>query len=107
MKQGLEHFPGSVYRLDPYHLRRALVEGLGRGHAAYPEVCAGIATSDWPRVEAALQAGLQRGREEQRDDIRRLGGYLRTNWEGIVQSEEAQNLGEPLKGRCSTTWRGA
>ena len=93
VKQGLEHFPGSVYRLDPYHLRRALVEALGRGHAVYPEVCAGIATGDWARVEAALQGALQQGKKEKRDDIRRLGGYLRNNWEGIVESQEAQNLG--------------
>ena len=93
VKQGLEHFPGSVYRLDPYHLRRALVEALGRDHASYPEVCAGIATSDWPRVEAALRGALQQGKKEKQDNIRRLVGYLRSNWEGIVESQEAQNLG--------------
>ncbi len=93
VKQGLEHFPGSVYRLDPYHLRRALCQGLRREHEAYEQVCAGIATSDWARVEAALQRAQKQGKKAQRDDVRKLGRYLRNNWEGIVHSEEAQNLG--------------
>lgn len=30
LKQGCQYFPGSTHRLDPYHLRRALVRGLVR-----------------------------------------------------------------------------
>lgn len=40
--KGLEHFPGAVYRLDPYHLNRALREGLGHSSSFYAWVCEAI-----------------------------------------------------------------
>lgn len=38
LKEGVEMLPHAVYRLDRYHLRRALVEGLGGDSQGYERV---------------------------------------------------------------------
>lgn len=49
-KQGLGMLPGSKHRLNPYHLRRA----LRPEDEVYREVCVGLASGEWERVEKAL-----------------------------------------------------
>lgn len=38
IKAGCEYFPGAVYHLDPYHLHKALLEGLRHDDDAYEDV---------------------------------------------------------------------
>jgi len=91
VKEGCAYFPGAQYRLDPFHLRRNLVESLRHDEKAYREVCAALATSDWEGVEQALKAAEHRSRGAQRQRVVQLRRYLRTNWEGI------RELGVPVR----------
>lgn len=93
VKQGLEYFPGAVYRLDPYHLRRTLRKELGANHETYQEVCQAIASGEWSAVDRVLCAVERTSRGKQRERVRGLRRYLANNWEGIRSSEEAQTLG--------------
>jgi len=93
VKLGCEYFPRATYRLDPYHLRRALLEGLGHDEAAYKAVCAALAAEDWAEAEKALAAAERVNKGAQRRRIVKLRRYLQGNWEGICQSEAAERLG--------------
>ncbi|HBT20567.1 MAG TPA: hypothetical protein DEA47_04285 [Peptococcaceae bacterium] len=59
VKLGCEYFPRATYRLAPYHLRQALLEGLGHDEAAYKAVCAALAAEEWAEAEKALVAAEQ------------------------------------------------
>jgi hypothetical protein len=93
LKAGCEYFPGALYRLDPYHLLRALLEGLAHDAGAYERVVEAIAAGDWGAVERALGEAERRSRGEYRRRVRALWGYLRENWEGICSSGEGKRLG--------------
>ncbi|PZN07168.1 MAG: ISLre2 family transposase [Bacillota bacterium] len=93
VKQGLQYFPRACYRLDPFHLRRALREALSPTEEAYGRVCRAIEAGDWAGVEAALAQALRGRRGAGRQRVLRLRGYLRENWDGIVASGEAPRLG--------------
>ena len=93
VKLGCEYFPRATYRLDPYHLRRALLEGLGHDEAVYTAVCAALAAEDWAEVEKTLVAAERASKGAQRRRIVKLRRYLQGNWEGICQSEVAERLG--------------
>ena len=93
LKQGMEVFPNAVYRLDRYHLRRALVEGLGGDSQGYAQVSQAIAAGKWDDVERGLREAFKRARKAQQKRIRALERYLKNNWEGIVQLPEAWRLG--------------
>ena len=93
LKQGLEVFPHAVYRLDRYHLRRALVEGLGGDSQGYQQVGQAIAKGAWEDVQKGLREAFQRAGKAQRKRIRALERYLENHWEGIVQLPEAWRLG--------------
>jgi len=93
LKAGCEYFPGALYRLDPYHLRRALVEGLAHDADAYVRVSEAVAAGDWSAVERALGEAERGSRGECRRKVRALWGYLRENWEGICSSGVGERLG--------------
>lgn len=94
LKQGLEYFPGAVYRLDPFHLRRALREGLGHDARGYADVCEALANGDpWEEVARHLGDSLKRSRGQARERVRTLTGYLGSNWDGIRKNPDAQRLG--------------
>lgn len=92
-KQGLGMLPGSKHRLDPYHLRKALLWALRPEDEGYREVCAGLASGEWERVEKALSTAARSSRGERKRRVRQLRGYLRSNWDGIVSSGAAAHLG--------------
>lgn len=93
VKQGAEHLPRSTYRLDAYHLRRALRQGLGHHSEGYRQVCEAISSGQWAEVEAALLRAERRSQGRRREKVRALRQYLEANWEGIRTSEEAERLG--------------
>jgi hypothetical protein len=92
-KQGLEVLPGSRHRLDPFHLRRALLQALRPEDGSYREVCAGLESGDWERVDETLKVVERRSRGKYKERVRQLRVYLRNNWDGIVSSGVAANLG--------------
>lgn len=93
IKQGCAFFPGARYRLDRYHLRKALLEGLAHDEDGYRAVTAALARDDREGVQQALGQAQKRHRGASRKRIRRLEGYLLDNWEGIQGSGEAHHLG--------------
>ncbi len=93
VKAGCEHFPGAVYRLDPFHLRRTLLEGLSHDEEAYRAVCEGLAAGDWEAVDRALTAAQRRSRGAVRRRVAALRRYLQCNWEGICATEARERLG--------------
>ena len=93
IKLGCEYFPRSTYRLDPYHLRRAILEGLGYNEKAYKAVCAALADNDWDRTEQALTAAKKTSVGARRKRIAELHRYLQANWEGICRSGATESLG--------------
>ncbi|MDQ7794338.1 MAG: ISLre2 family transposase [bacterium] len=93
IKQGRAYLPRAIYRLDRYHLRRALREAVGSNHEMYGEICEAIASGEWQLVDRVFQVRERMSRGKQRDRLRELRGYLRNNWEGIRHSDEAQVLG--------------
>lgn len=93
VKLGCEYFPGATYQLDPYHLRRALLEGLGHDEAAYKAVSAALVEENWAEVEKALVAAERASKGAKRQRITKLRRYLQGNWEGICQKKVAERLG--------------
>ncbi|AEJ43073.1 conserved hypothetical protein [Alicyclobacillus acidocaldarius subsp. acidocaldarius Tc-4-1] len=53
-KKGVGMLPGARYRLDPFHLRQAMVAALGRETQAYRKVWDAVRTEEWSRVEKVL-----------------------------------------------------
>ncbi|MFO7172338.1 MAG: ISLre2 family transposase [Bacillota bacterium] len=93
VKAGCEHFPGARYRLDPFHLRRALLEGLSHDEGAYQAVCEGLAAGDWGEVDRALRGAQGRSRGAERRRVVALRRYLQANWEGIRATDAGERLG--------------
>lgn len=95
LKRGAEYFPGveSHFYLDRFHLRRAFLEGLGHDEEAYRAVAEGLVENSWPRVEKALKQVERKVRGERRKRVRKLAGYLRSNWGGIKALPEKERLG--------------
>ncbi|MBE3563007.1 MAG: ISLre2 family transposase, partial [Hydrogenibacillus schlegelii] len=93
IKAGAAWLPGAVFRLDRYHLRRALLEALGSDREAYERVAEGIAQGDWNAVEKGLREAWVRATRRGKARVRRLEQYLRHNWEGMIALPEAWRLG--------------
>lgn len=92
VRTALEYLPQAAYRLDPFHLRRALRAGLGHDGEVYPGVCAALAAGEgWSAVEGLLRVALRRAQGEQR--VRVLWRSLQGQWAGIVAAPEARRLG--------------
>jgi hypothetical protein len=86
--------PGTEYRLDPFHLRRALREGLGHDAQMYPRVCEALAAGkSWDDVRLLLQVALRRARGKRRRQVRALMRYLEGQWDGIMADAGARRLG--------------
>lgn len=86
--------PGTGYRLDRFHLRRALREGLGHDVQMYGGVCEALAAGkSWAEVDRLLQVAWRRARGERRRRVQELRGYLEGQWEGIVADQDTRGLG--------------
>jgi hypothetical protein len=92
-KQGLDMLPGAKHRLDPYHLRKALLQALRPEDTAYREVCEGLESGEWERIDRVLTNVERRSRGPVKERVRQLRGYLYHNWDGIVTSGAAASLG--------------
>lgn len=92
-KQGLHMLPGAKHRLDPYHLRKALLQALRPEDTAYRKVCEGLEAGEWERIDRVLMDVERRSRGPVKERVRQLRGYLYHNWDGIVTSETAASLG--------------
>ncbi|SIS49384.1 ISLre2 family transposase, partial [Alicyclobacillus vulcanalis] len=92
-KQGMCMLPGARHRLDPFHLRQALVRALGRETKVYRKVWEALSAEDGPRVEALLTAAAKRSQGTKKKQIEQLKGYLKNHWDGIVSSDAAVSLG--------------
>ena len=93
LKNGCRYFPGSTHQLDPYHLRRALVEGLSHHEEAYHKVVKGIANGNWTEVAGALREAAKSSQGAKRRRVRQLETYLGNNWDGIQNSGAGSKLG--------------
>jgi len=92
-KQGADMLPGARHRLDPFHLRQALVRALGRETETYRKVWDALRAADWARVEAVLTKAERRSQGAKKQRIARLKGYLKEYWDGIVDSGDVVSLG--------------
>jgi len=94
IQKALEYLPQARYRLDPFHLRRALREGLGHDPEAYRRLNAALGEGKpWTDVEALLEEAIRRARGRFRHRVRQLKQYLENQWAGIVADPEARRLG--------------
>jgi hypothetical protein len=93
VKQGLEYFPGARYRLDPYHLSKNLIEALWYDEETYSKVCEAIHEGNFEDTQEILKEAAVRTRGERKKRVLKLLGYLKDNWEGIVNSPGAERLG--------------
>ncbi|WP_062310641.1 ISLre2 family transposase [Alicyclobacillus sendaiensis] len=92
-KQGADMLPSARHRLDPFHLRQALVRALGRETETYRKVWDALKAEDWARVEAVLTKAERRSQGAKKQRIARLKGYLKEHWDGIVDSGDVVSLG--------------
>lgn len=100
VKAGRALFEGARYRLDRYHLRKALVGALAHDERALREVAGAIGSGQWAQTAEVLQAAEARADSRQRKErIRALKRYLEANWDGIAGSEEARGLGGAIEGQ--------
>ncbi len=102
VKEGLEYFPRAIYCLDRYHINRHLIEALHHDEEAYKETCAAITEGNWVKIQAAITEASKKTKGNRKKRLIKLLDYLRKNWEGIVNSEEAKRLGA-IEGQNSTT----
>jgi len=93
IKEGCEYFPKAVYRLDPYHLRRTLLEGLGHDEEGYKKVVAALVEEDLEKLNQALAEVEKRTRGAKKKQVARVKQYLNNNWEGICCSKAGVKLG--------------
>ena len=90
VKDGAWAFPGAAYHLDPFHLRRALTEGLRFSSASYAAVCSRLAKRDRDGLALALDAARDRATDvKDRSRVETLRRYLLGNWEGINHLSDA------------------
>ncbi|MFS8639616.1 MAG: ISLre2 family transposase [Symbiobacteriaceae bacterium] len=94
IRKVLEYLPQASYRLDPFHLKRAIRRGLGHDAEAHRQLAEALAEGKpWSEVEAILDAARRRARGEARDRVRELAQYLQNQWDGIVADRNARRLG--------------
>lgn len=93
VKQGTELFARASYRLDPFHLRRALLEGLSHDEEAYRKAVEVLKAKDWGPMEQVLATAERASRGAQRKRVAGLRKYLQENWDGICRSGAADSLG--------------
>jgi len=93
VKKGTEYFENAEYRLDKFHLRRALREALGHDPEGYEETRKAILGRDLNRVKECLKEAERRSTGSKRQGVVRLRRYLLDNWDGIKSSDEVESLG--------------
>ncbi|EJY56810.1 hypothetical protein URH17368_0509 [Alicyclobacillus hesperidum URH17-3-68] len=92
-KKGVEMLPGARYRLDPFHLRRAIAGALGRETQAYRKVWDAVGSGDWSQVEKVLRKAESQSEGAKKQRISKLKSYMEKNWEGIVSDGDVVSLG--------------
>lgn len=93
IKEGCEYFPKAVYRLDPYHLRRTLLEGLGHDEEGLSEVLEALKEEDLEKLNQALLGAEKRAKGAKKKRVAAVRKYLNNNWEGICHSKAGARLG--------------
>lgn len=92
-KQGVDYFPGAVYRLDPYHLSRHLTEALWYDEETYRKVALAISQGNWEETQKVLTEAAKNTRGNRKKRITKLLHYLEENWTGIAASPGTKRLG--------------
>ncbi len=82
-KKALEYFPGAVFVLDPYHLKKHLMEALHHDEEAFLKVREAISQGNWEETQKVIGEAARRARGAQRKKILKLFCYLEENWSGI------------------------
>ena len=93
IKEGCEYFPRAVYRLDPYHLRRTLLEGLGHDEEGLIEAWEAIKEEDLEKLNQTLLVAEKRAKGAKKNRVKAVKKYLNNNWEGICHSKAGVRLG--------------
>ncbi|WP_460038723.1 ISLre2 family transposase [Thermaerobacter litoralis] len=94
IRKVLEYLPRASYRLDPFHLKRAMRRGLRHDAEAHQQLAEALTEGKpWAEVEAILKAAARRARGEARERVQELKQYLKNHWDGIVANPEARRLG--------------
>jgi len=76
VRQAVDVFPKARYHLDPFHLRRALTEGLRFSSAHYEAVTAALVAGDYEATMAALDAAAQAVGGKTRQRVKALKRYI-------------------------------
>lgn len=92
-KKALEYFPCAVFVLDPYHLKKHLIEALAHDEEAFLKVRLAISQGSWEETRKAIEEAGRRARGAQKKKILKLLRYFEENWSGIVSSPGARRLG--------------
>lgn len=92
-KKALEYFPGAVFVLDPYHLKKHLIEGLHHDEEAFFKVRLAISQGSWEETQRAIEEAARKARGVQKKKVLELFRYLEENWSGIVCQPAAKRLG--------------
>ena len=93
IKEGCEYFPRAVYRLDPYHLRRTLLEGLGHDEEGLIEAWEAIKEEDLEKLNQTLLVAEKRAKGAKKNRVKAVKKYLNNNCEGICHSKAGVRLG--------------
>ncbi|EKP94754.1 ISLre2 family transposase [Thermaerobacter subterraneus] len=94
IRKVLEYLPQATYRLDPFHLKRALRRGLRHDPEAHRQLAAALAEGKpWPEVAAILDAARRRAQGDDRDRVQELKQYMKNHWDGIVADANVRRLG--------------
>lgn len=92
-KKALEYFPGAVFVLDPFHLKKHLIEALHHDEEAFFRVGEAISRGSLKDAQEVLNEAARRAHRVQRKRVIRLLRYLEENWSGIVSHPAAKHLG--------------
>ncbi|WPD19162.1 UPF0236 family transposase-like protein [Thermaerobacter composti] len=72
-----EHHPQATYRLDPFHLKRAMRRGLRRDLEAHQQLAAALKAGEpWPEVATIRKAARRRTQCDDRDRIQALCRFV-------------------------------
>ncbi len=92
-KKALEYFPRAVFVLDPYHLKKHLIEALAHDEEAFFKAREAISKGSWEDCQKAIEEAAKKAPGAQRKKLSKLLSYLEENWSGIVSHPAAKHLG--------------
>ena len=78
VKKGTEYFENAEYRLDKFHLRRAIRQALGHDPEGYEETCKALSEGDLDRVKACLKKAEERAKGSKRQEVKKFRLYRLT-----------------------------